>query len=161
MVWNDLLQPHITNLAVYRFLLITLISGILFSCNSQTSSSSEDRKAILSILASQQKAWNEGDLEKFMIGYLESDSLMFVGSGGIVYGYDNTLERYKRRYSSPELMGKLEFTVNDLKAVTKDVYFMAGAYHLKRDSVGDASGIFTLVWKREQNGWVIAADHSE
>lgn len=121
----------------------------------------EDKKAIIQVLENQQEAWNEGDLEKFMIGYLEADSLMFVGSGGIIYGFENTLERYKRTYSNSTLMGKLEFTINELKPVTHDVYFMAGAYHLERDSIEDATGIFTLVWKRIGDDWVIAADHSE
>ena len=58
-------------------------------------------------------------------------------------------------------MGTLEFTVRDLKRVTSDVYFMVGNYHLERDSLENADGIFTLVWKREGNNWVIVADHSE
>ena len=140
----------------------TLFSVTLFACkNPGPADSRKDKATIIQVLQAQQEAWNQGDLEKFMIGYFEDDSLMFVGSSGIVYGYDNTLERYKRTYSSREKMGKLTFTVRELKSVTSDVYFMVGNYHLERDSIENVEGLFTLVWKKEGADWVIAADHSE
>jgi hypothetical protein len=43
----------------------------------------KDEKEILSILDKQTQAWNAGDLEKFMVGYLESDSLMYIGKAGL------------------------------------------------------------------------------
>lgn len=135
---------------------LALIFGV-FSAFSQGKS---DKKQILEVLGNQQKAWNSGNLEQFMVGYLENDSLMFVGSSGIVYGYNNTLKRYQTTYNSSDKMGQLNFTVDVLRQVSKDVYFMVGKYHLTR-TIGDANGIFTLVWKKEKGKWVIFADHSE
>ena len=40
--------------------------------------------AVRQILATQQAAWNRGDIDNFMVGYWENDSLLFVG---------NTLDR--------------------------------------------------------------------
>ena len=37
-----------------------------------------DKKAILSVLKSQENAWNQNDLEGFMQGYWKSDSLKFL-----------------------------------------------------------------------------------
>lgn len=126
-------------------------------------SSAQGKKDVPSILrdklTKQQKSWNNGDLVQFMQGYWENDSLMFIGSGGITYGYDQTLEGYKSRYDSPEKMGKLSFDIYEIKKVSKDVYFMVGKFHLTR-TIGDAEGIFTLLWKKINGEWVIVADHT-
>ena len=58
----------------------------------------------------QQTAWNAGNLDEFMIGYWESDSLLFIGGGGVTSGYEATLERYKRGYPNVESMGHLTFS---------------------------------------------------
>ena len=52
-----------------------------------------DDTSIREVMQQQQDAWNKGDIESFMTGYWNSDSLMFIGSSGVTYGYKNTLER--------------------------------------------------------------------
>ena len=62
------------------------------------------------VMQRQQDAWNNGDIPRFMEGYWESDSLMFIGSRGLSYGYNKTLENYLKSYPTREKMGLLEFT---------------------------------------------------
>ena len=59
------------------------------------------------IMESQQSAWNRGDLDGFMDGYLKSDSLMFIGKSGVTYGHGATLQRYKTSYPDKQTMGAL------------------------------------------------------
>lgn len=47
----------------------------------------KDEIAIRNILATQSAAWNQGDIEGFMKGYWENDSLMFIGKKGLTYGW--------------------------------------------------------------------------
>ena len=51
---------------------------------------------VTSIMQSQQDAWNRGDIDSFMVGYWESDSLLFIGKSGVNNGYQNTLSNYKK-----------------------------------------------------------------
>ena len=37
-----------------------------------------------------------GNLEEFMSFYWKSDSLMFIGKNGIQYGWQKTLDNYKK-----------------------------------------------------------------
>lgn len=114
---------------------------------------------IKNILERQQDCWNKGDLNCFMIGYWESDSLMFVGKERILYGYQATLERYLNTYPDREAMGQLTFTFKSMQPLGKKAFFVIGSYHLKR-SIGDLEGHFTLLWKKIKGDWVIVADHS-
>jgi hypothetical protein len=57
-----------------------------------------DEQAIREILKKQTEGWNQGNIEKYMKTYWQSDSLIFVGKKGLTYGYKNTLENYKKSY---------------------------------------------------------------
>ncbi len=71
-------------------------------------SQTKDEQAIKALLDEQTKAWNTGNLEGFMKGYWESDSLLFIGKGGPKYGYQTTLENYRKSYPDTIAMGKLK-----------------------------------------------------
>lgn len=118
-----------------------------------------DRDAILQIMERQQDCWNAGDLECFMEGYWESDSLMFVSSSQVYYGYDQTLNRYRTTYPDRGAMGKLKFEFITLDKVSDTTFFMVGKYHLERE-MGDKQGHFTLLWRKISGSWVIVVDHS-
>ena len=119
----------------------------------------KDIVEIQNILANQTKSWNNGNLESFMAGYLESDSLVFIGKSGPTYGYANTLANYKKGYPDTSHMGKLHFDIISMKALNTDHYFVIGKWYLTR-TVGNINGIFTLLLRKTKNGWKIIADHS-
>ncbi|MBA4195933.1 MAG: DUF4440 domain-containing protein [Chitinophaga sp.] len=133
-------------------------SFILLICYTATAQNA-DEKAIRATLDKQQKAWNEGDLDKFMIGYWNNDSLMFIGSNGPTYGYAKTLANYKKGYPDTAHMGKFTSTIISIKKLSAKYYFVTGKWYLKR-TVGDASGYYTLLFKKINGNWVIIADHS-
>ena len=119
----------------------------------------KDKQAILDIMARQEAAWNKGDLEAFMKGYWESEDLKFIGKSGITYGYEATLERYKKGYPDKAAMGKLTFDILHVDAMSKKSVLVVGKWHLQR--ADDApEGHFSLVWRKIDGEWVIVADHS-
>ena len=107
----------------------------------------------------QQAAWNRGDLTAFMQGYWQSDSLTFVGSRGVTYGWQATLEGYQRRYPDRATMGQLTFGIERLTALGPNAALLIGTWRLTRaaDSPG---GYFSLTWRRIEGRWVIVSDHT-
>ncbi len=138
-------------------LLLLLIAISCFQVNAQKN---EDKKQILSILDRQTKAWNEGDLDDFMIGYWESDSLMYIGKSGVTYGYKSTLASYKKNYPDKSTMGTLKFDIIKVNFIAKDACFVVGKWYLFRPEKGDVGGHYTLLWRKMKGNWVIIADHS-
>ena len=136
---------------------ILLFSLLLMALHSKAQS--KDEAAILQILKNQSSAWNRGDIEGFMKGYWEDDSLMFIGKSGVTYGWKNTLKNYKKGYPDTAAMGKLEFTILNTKKLSSEYFFVTGKWHLQR-SIGDLEGHFTLLFRKIKNKWVIVADHS-
>jgi len=119
----------------------------------------KDESEVRNVLAKQNAAWNRGDVDAFMVGYWENDSLMFIGKSGITYGYKNTLANYKRNYPDTATMGKLTFTLIQVKQLSPEYFHVTGKYYLTR-TIGDASGHFTLMFRKINGKWVIISDHS-
>jgi ketosteroid isomerase-like protein len=119
----------------------------------------QPKSAIQALLQKQTAYWNEGNLEAFMTTYWQSDSLIFIGKRGPTYGWQATLDNYKKSYPDTTAMGKLAFNILEMKPLSADVYFVVGKWHLQR-TVGDLQGHFSLVIKRIKGSWKIIADHS-
>ncbi len=138
-----------------------LILGLIF-LNANTllaQSENEDVQAIRQVLSEQQTAWNQGDLEAFMQGYWRSDSLKFIGSRGITYGWQSTLDNYQESYPDRSAMGELTFKIIEVKILAEDAAFVIGQWALKRKK-DRPKGHFTLLWRKIDEEWVIVADHS-
>lgn len=120
---------------------------------------SKDETAIRNSMAEQLNAWNAGDLVRFMGTYWNDDSLMFVGKSGVTYGWQKTLDNYKKGYPDTAAMGKLDFNILHVKRLSAIYFFVVGKWHLTR-SIGDVGGHFTLLFRKIKGKWVIVADHS-
>jgi ketosteroid isomerase-like protein len=120
---------------------------------------SKDEISIRKILNDQTKAWNRGNVEEFMQGYWRNDSLMFIGSNGINWGWQKTLENYKRRYPDTAAMGQLSFDIILIKKLSPEFYYVVGKWMLNR-SIGDLNGYYNLLFKKIKGQWLIIADHS-
>ena len=138
-------------------ILLLLIASFILSGLLPAQSNAE--KEIRKVLSTQDIAWNRGDIEGFMQTYWKSDSLMFIGKSGITYGWQKTLDNYKKGYPDTAAMGKLHFDLIEFKKLSETNYFVVGKWFLTR-SIGNINGVFTLLLKKLNNRWVIIADHS-
>ena len=137
--------------------LVTISFMLFFSSGIIAQSKTE--KKIIKLLHDQDESWNKGDIEGFMTTYWSNDSLMFIGKSGVTYGWNNTLNNYKKGYPNTEAMGKLNFNLIQIKKLSRNYYHVTGKWHLTR-TVGDLQGHFTLLLKKIDGKWLIISDHS-
>lgn len=135
------------------------IQLLLLFITSTTFAQDNDLIAIRNVMSQQQKDWNNGELVSFMQGYWNSDSLKFISSRGVNYGWQATLAGYQKGYPTKEAMGALTFTILSLEKLSDNSAFMIGKWHLKR-SGDEPNGHFTLLWKKINGKWAIVADHT-
>jgi ketosteroid isomerase-like protein len=119
----------------------------------------KDEQQILQALNIQKNAWNKGDIHRFMETYWHNDSLMFIGKSGVTYGWQNTLNNYKKGYPDTAAMGKLDFDILHVKRLSGLYFSVVGKWNLTR-SIGNVGGHFTLLFKKIKNKWLIVSDHS-
>lgn len=131
----------------------------LLCCTSLRAQDAGDEKSVLKVLEDQVAAWNHGNIDAFMKGYWNNDSVMYVGKNGVTYGYNTVLQKYKQTFPDTASMGKLSFEILHVKQLSPEWCFVTGKFMLKRTK-GDAKGYFTLVLRKMNGQWVIVSDHS-
>jgi ketosteroid isomerase-like protein len=142
------------------FLLISTLLLALSSANAQTATNAGSA-AVEQVLRVQQDAWNHHNIEGFMAGYWNSPELTFFSGAKETKGWQATLDRYKRTYSSPgHEMGTLEFSNLRIEMLGADAAFARGAWQLVMPDGKTPHGLFTLVFRKFPDGWKIVHDHT-
>jgi len=141
---------------------IACLSFFVFIISAMSVQAQSDKavKEVKTLLQSQAEDWNTGDIEAFMEGYWKSDKLQFIGSRGVTYGWQQTLENYKKGYPDKATMGQLSFDLIDVTRQSRNVVSVTGKFMLKREEMDDASGHFLLIVKKIKGKWLIIADHT-
>jgi ketosteroid isomerase-like protein len=142
------------------FLALLALSACTSTRNAATDAPRAEA-AIRAVLDAQVAAWNRGDVAAFMDGYWRSDALRFASGGTIARGWQTTLDRYRRSYPDRAAMGTLTFSDLDIDVFAPDAAVVFGRWALARDAAHPpASGLFTLTFRRFDEGWRIVADHT-
>ena len=131
----------------FLFLLLCAVAVNSYAQKKSVPPSLVEEAKIKKLLSEQSEAWNRGDIEGFMKGYWENDSLMFIGKNGINWGWQKTLENYKKGYPDTTAMGKLSFDLIVIKRLSFQYYYVVGKWMLTR-TIGDLSGHFNLLLKK-------------
>lgn len=114
---------------------------------------------VITCLNAQQSAWNKANLEGFMEYYWKNDSLKFIGASGITYGWQKTLDNYKKKYPTAEAMGQLTFEIREAEEISPKAIFIVGSWKLKYTDK-EVGGYFSLFWKKINGKWFIVVDHT-
>lgn len=144
--------------------ILSIVIGTVASCSVGTfddtsNESSAAKNAVIAELFTQQDCWNNGDIDCFMEGYWNNDSLMFVSGERISYGWQQVTDNYKRKYSTKELMGALTFKVDRAQVLSESSVVLVGQWDLKSESA-QFGGKFTLLWRKIKGEWKIVIDHT-
>ena len=126
---------------------------------SKTGRDAKIKREVRAVLDAQVAAWNRGDIDGFMDGYMRGSDTIFISGDSITRGWQTVLDRYKKSYDSREKMGTLSFLEIEIKPLNRDAAIAFGRWQLVR--VADTPhGRFTLTFKRTRAGWRIIHDHT-
>lgn len=156
---RDTKMPRFVSLVPCIVLIGVLLIGVGSGCQTRSPDPEAARTAIRGVLDAQVAAWNRGDIEAFMDGYAQTDSLRFASGGSVYRGWEAALERYQTSYPDRAAMGMLAFRHLDIRLLGPASALVFGRWQLTREA--DApSGLFTLLFVRRANGWRIVHDHT-
>ena len=120
--------------------------------------------AIRQVLDRSVAAWNRGDLNAFLTNYRNSPKTIYIGSTGLVRGWQAIRTRYEKAYASGGRgrMGSLTFTHLEILPLDASHALAIGQWHLERTRAngGNVGGFFTLTFQKTRAGWRIIVDHT-
>ena len=140
-----------------KALLILLMGVVLFGCS--TNDFEMDKIMVQKVMGDQEESWNKGDIQGFMKGYWNSDSLRFLGKRGLTKGWQKTLDNYIKGYPDMQAMGILKFDQLSFEPLNEKQMFVVGKWTLKREN-DTLSGYYSLLWKKFDGDWKIIFDHT-
>ena len=112
---------------------------------------------IKNLLAANAAAWNEGNLDAFMNGYVNTADLMLIDDAIVTAGWSHVRKTFEKDVAASGEMGRLAFSKLDVRMTSDDVASIVGRYSLAR-TTGTKSGVVTIVMKQTGGQWRIAQE---
>ena len=143
-----------------RFRLFIACVFVVAARSISAATDDDSNAEIRAVLDAQVAAWNRGDIDGFMDGYVRSEKLEFVSGGKITRGWQTVRDRYRRKYTSRAKMGRLSFSEIRFLSLNEKNVMVLGRWSLRRKA-DRPHGSFELIFRRTPAGWRIAHDHTE
>jgi beta-aspartyl-peptidase (threonine type) len=147
----------------WLLLWLVMVMASTAACHKGDGAGNDADPAIRSLLARQVERWNAGDLVGFMDGYERSPALRFQSGGDVQLGWQNVLDRYRRRYGNDRVgMGTLTFSELQVEPLAPASALAYGRWRVQGagGAAGELSGLFTLILRKQADGWRIRFDHT-
>ena len=142
------------------------VAGLLCICSwtscrhAQPSGSAEDASsAIIALLNEQAAAWSSGNIEDFCDAYAEDAT--FIAPSGLAQGRQQILDRYKKKYTTPQEMGTLQFDIVETRVTPEqDGAAVILKWALNYPDKKPSTGLALVVLRRIDDAWKIVQDAS-
>ena len=118
--------------------------------------------AIEAALADSAAAWNAGDSARFMTLYSTAPDTSFVVPEGVIRGKQAIADHYAKTFalSDAAKRGTLSIETVDFRPLGPDHALLIGRYRLRYADGKEASGMTSVTFRKEADGWKMIADHS-
>ncbi len=142
------------------FVLGYSISALTGCVSSRGVDAASAQTEIRSVLDDQVAAWNRGDIDGFMDGYWNSPEMRFASGGSVRQGWQAARDAYHAGYPDRAAMGTLTFSNLDIRVLSPDHALAFGRWSLGATTRETSDGLFTLVFRRFDDGWRVVHDHT-
>jgi ketosteroid isomerase-like protein len=114
---------------------------------------------ILKVILRREAWWNDGSIEGYMETYWNSPKLLVASGDKVTFGWEETLDGLQKRYPDIAAMGNLIYSVPDITILSNDSALAFGTWKIVREK-DQSQGLFTLLLRRFDDGWLIVHDHT-
>lgn len=120
-----------------------------------------DQRAIEAVMNESAQAWNRGDLDGFLLPYLDAPTTTYVGVT-VIRGMPGIRESYATTwFRGGRPAGELAYSGMEYRPLGRDYALLIGHWTVtNRETRQARSGIFSLTFQRTPQGWRIIHDHS-
>lgn len=103
--------------------------------------------------------WNQGDLNKVLDSYENSQKTTLMTTPTVIKGYDQIVNYFQNNYSTNEAMGKMSVNHVQIQIVSSQYAIAMGQWVLENTTSANKKGDFTFLYEKTSQGWKILTDH--
>ncbi len=104
-------------------------------------------------------AWNRGDIEGYLEGYLDSGETRMASGAQVIRGKDAIANGFRARYTTPATMGTFEQSDMEIELLGEtDALVFARWRHTVDRTVQE--GVFTVHLRKIGDDWYVVSDHT-
>jgi beta-aspartyl-peptidase (threonine type) len=145
-----------------RTFVMVLLAGAAACATAQPSprAGGSPQREIEAVLQESARAWNRGDLDGFLLPYLNSPQTTYIARD-VIRGVPAIRESYATswfRGGAPA--GQLAYDRIEARPLGRDYALVLGHWTVTRANQQPLGGIFSLTFMRTPQGWRIIHDHS-
>jgi len=134
---------------------------ILLAVSSTLAQTKPDAIAeVKAALDAQVSGWNAGAPDKATSVYYDSPEMLWVNRTGIRKGYDLVRASYQRTPAERSRMGTYSYEPLHTDRLSRDCVFLVIRWKIESNGRTTMGGVTSMVWKRINKKWVIAAEHA-
>ena len=74
------------------------------------------------VIDEQLQGWNEGNIDKFMQGYIKDSSVRFITNKRVKTSWQEITNSYKKNYPNKDAMGQLSFYRDEVRWINESAY---------------------------------------
>jgi uncharacterized protein (TIGR02246 family) len=121
----------------------------------------DEASAVRKVLATQVECWNRKDLDGFLDGYRRGPDVVFQSGASRFDGFEAMRARYRKTYQGEgREMGVLAFSGLEVVLLGPDAALARGRWELAMSDGKRPGGLFTLILRKQPEGWRIVHDHT-
>lgn len=145
-----------------EFIALAAIAGVIFLALSAASPNHNDiADSVRRELDGQVAGWNRGDLPRFLESYWADDRLTFYSGGDVTTGWNQTRDRYEKRYRGEgKEMGKLTFESPEVVVISPNDALARGRYTVVFTKGEPQVGLYSVLMRKVGGKWRIVHDHT-
>ena len=111
-------------------------------------------------LDAQVAAWNDVATEKPTSVYHDSPEMLWVNRTGIRKGFEPVRAAYRRDSVSRPNIGTYSYEPLHIERLSPSCVYFVIRWKIERNGRSAMNGVTSMVWKRVNKKWVIAAEHA-
>ena len=143
------------------FLFLVIILAVSVASAQKNQRKAPDPLAeVTAILDSQVTAWNSGEQNNSTSIYYDSPEMLWVNRTGIRKGYEPIRATYQRAPARTPRLGTYSYETLHLEQLSRDCVFFVIKWKVEQPGRTPMNGVTSMVWKRINKKWVVAAEHA-
>ena len=145
---------------IAKHVLLLTVIALLAAASASAQSRPDALADVKAALDAHVAAWNAGATEKPVTVYHDSPEMLWVNRTGIRKGIGPVQAAYRRGSATVSRLGTYTYETLHIEKLSPTCVYFVIRWRVEQNGRSAMTGVTSMLWKRINKKWVIAAEHA-